>query len=131
MGERSTTGLELVRSTSEIVDLNKEASSHGLESVEEFETGDHIFFKVIPKRGVVRFDKQGELSSMYIGPSRYSREWVQSRTGWFCYQGYQVFKKYSMFPCSEGTPHIRLECWIGASLSLMQKGTIEKGPVHV
>ena len=68
MGKRSTTGLELVRSTSERVDLNKEASSHGLESVEEFEMGDHVFLKLIPKRGVVRFGKQGELSSRYIGP---------------------------------------------------------------
>ena len=68
MGERSTTGSELVRSTSEIVDLNREASSHGLESVEEFETGDYVFLKVIPKRGVVRFGKQGELSLRYIGP---------------------------------------------------------------
>ena len=68
MGERSTTGPELVRSTSKIVDLNREASSHDLEPVEEFETGDHIFLKVIPKRGVVRFDKKGELFSRYIGP---------------------------------------------------------------
>ena len=68
MGERSITGPELVRSTSEIVDLNKEAFSHGLEPVEEFETGDHVFLKVILKRGVVRFDKQGELSPRYIGP---------------------------------------------------------------
>ena len=57
MGERSTTGLELVRSTLEMVDLNREASSHGLKPVEEFQTGDHIFLKVIPERGVVRFGK--------------------------------------------------------------------------
>ena len=36
MGERSTTGPKLVRSTSEIVDLNREASSHDLEPIEEF-----------------------------------------------------------------------------------------------
>ena len=30
--------------------------------------GDHVFLKVMPKRGVVRFDKQGKLSSRYIGP---------------------------------------------------------------
>ena len=36
VGERSTIGPELVRSTSEIVDLNREASSHGLEPIEEF-----------------------------------------------------------------------------------------------
>ena len=68
MGERSTTSPELVRSTSERVNLNREASSHGLELVEEFEMGDHIFLKVIPKRGVARFSKQGELSPRYIGP---------------------------------------------------------------
>ena len=57
VGERSTTGPELVRSTSKVVDLNREVSSHGLEPVEEFKTGDHLFLKVISKRGVVRFGK--------------------------------------------------------------------------
>ena len=28
--------------------------------------GDHVFLKVMPKRGVVRFDKQGKLSPRYI-----------------------------------------------------------------
>ena len=30
--------------------------------------GDHVFLKVMPKRGVVRFGKQGNLSLRYIGP---------------------------------------------------------------
>ena len=30
--------------------------------------GDHVFLKVMPKRGVVRFGKQGKLLSRYIGP---------------------------------------------------------------
>ena len=30
--------------------------------------GDHIFLKVMPKRGVVRFGKQGKLALRYIGP---------------------------------------------------------------
>ena len=30
--------------------------------------GDHVFLKVMPKREVVRFDKQGNLASRYIGP---------------------------------------------------------------
>ena len=68
MGERSIIGPKLVRSTSEIVYLNREASSHGLEPVEEFEKGDQVFLKVIPKRGMVRFCKQGELLPRYIGP---------------------------------------------------------------
>ena len=34
----------------------------------EFEVGDHIFLKVMPKKGVVKFGKQGKLSSRFIGP---------------------------------------------------------------
>ena len=30
--------------------------------------GDHVIFKVMPKRGVVRFSKQGKLSYRYIRP---------------------------------------------------------------
>ena len=30
--------------------------------------GDHVFLKVMPKRGVVRFGKWGKLSPRYIGP---------------------------------------------------------------
>ena len=32
----------------------------------EFEVGDHVFLKVMPKRGVVRFGKRGKLSSRFI-----------------------------------------------------------------
>ena len=34
----------------------------------EFEVGDHVFLKVMPKRGVVRFGKRGKLSPRFIGP---------------------------------------------------------------
>ena len=34
----------------------------------EFEVGDHVFLKVMPKRGVVIFGKQGKLVPRYIGP---------------------------------------------------------------
>ena len=30
--------------------------------------GDHVFLKVMPNRGFVRFYKQGKLSPRYIGP---------------------------------------------------------------
>ena len=30
--------------------------------------GDHVFLKVMPKRGVVRFSKQGKLVPRYIEP---------------------------------------------------------------
>ena len=34
----------------------------------EFEVRDHVFLKVMPKRGVVRFGKRGKLSPRFIGP---------------------------------------------------------------
>ena len=34
----------------------------------EFEVGDHVFLKVMPKRGMVRFNKRGKLSPRFIGP---------------------------------------------------------------
>ena len=34
----------------------------------EFEVGDHVFLKVMPKRGVVRFGKRRKLSPRFIGP---------------------------------------------------------------
>ena len=34
----------------------------------EFEVGDHVFLKAIPKRGAVRFGKRGKLLPRFIGP---------------------------------------------------------------
>ena len=34
----------------------------------DFEVGDHVFLKVMPKRGVVRFGKRGKLSPRFIEP---------------------------------------------------------------
>ena len=34
----------------------------------EFKVGDHVFLKVMPKRGVVKFGKRGKLSPRFIGP---------------------------------------------------------------
>ena len=34
----------------------------------EFKAGDHVFLKVMPKRGVVQFGKRGKLSPKFIGP---------------------------------------------------------------
>ena len=33
-----------------------------------FEIGDHVFLKVSPTKGVMRFRKKGKLSPRYIGP---------------------------------------------------------------
>ena len=78
VGERPTTCPNLVRDTSEKVDLIRKrlltAQSQQKSYPDrrrrplEFEVGDHVFLKVMPNRGVVRFGKWGKLSSRYIGP---------------------------------------------------------------
>ena len=76
MGERSTTGPDLVRDTSEKVDLirkrllmaqsRKKSYADRRQRPLEFEVGDHVFLKVMPKRGVVRFSKREKPAPRYI-----------------------------------------------------------------
>ena len=78
MGERSITGPDLIKDTSEKVGLIQKClltAQSQLKSYTdrrrqplEFEVGDHVFLKVMPKRGVIRFGKRGKLSLRYIGP---------------------------------------------------------------
>ena len=78
MGERSITGPDLIRNTSEKVILigqrllMAQSQQKSYTDVRrrplEFEVGDHVFLKVMPKRGVVRFGKRGKLSPRVIGP---------------------------------------------------------------
>ena len=79
MGESSITDPDLIRDTFKKVSLIRQrlltAQSRQKSYVDvrrrplEFEVGDHVFFKVMPKRGVVRFGKRGKLSPRFIGPS--------------------------------------------------------------
>ena len=78
VGESSITGPDLIKDTSEKVSLIRQhlltAQSRQKSYADvrrrplEFEVGDHVFLKVMPKRGVVRFDKRGKLSPRFIGP---------------------------------------------------------------
>ena len=71
-------GSELVRDTYEKVDLIRKhfliAQSRPKSYADrrqwplKFEVGDHVFLKVMPKRGVIRFGKMGKLSPRHIGP---------------------------------------------------------------
>ena len=83
VGESSTTGPELIRVTSERVDLIRKhlltAQSWQKSYADrrqrplEFEAGDHVF--------LIRFAKRGKLSPRYIGPFK-----VLKRAGIFSYQ---------------------------------------------
>ena len=77
VGERSIMGPNLIRDTSEKVSLMRQrlltAQSRQKSCTDvrrrplEFEVGDHVFLKVMPKRGVVRFGKRGKLSPRFMG----------------------------------------------------------------
>ena len=47
----------------------------------EFEVVDHVFLKVMPKRGVVRFGKREKLSPRFVGPFE-----ILERVGTFAYR---------------------------------------------
>ena len=91
MGERITTGPELVRDTYEKVELirkrlltaqsQQKSYTDGRRQPLECEVGDHVYLKVIPKRGVVRFYKRKKLSPRYIRPFE-----VLERVGTVAYQ---------------------------------------------
>ena len=77
VGEKLSTSPDLVRGTCEKVDLirkrllkaqgQQKSYANRRRRPLEFEVGDHVFLKVMPKRGVVRC-KQGKLSPRYIRP---------------------------------------------------------------
>ena len=69
VGERSIIGLNLIRDTSEKVDLiqkrllttqsRQKSYANRRRRPLEFEVGHHVFFKVMPKRGVVNLSSEG------------------------------------------------------------------------
>ena len=91
VGESSITGPDLIRDTSEKVSMirqrllttqsRKKSYADVRRRPLEFEAGDHVFLKVMPKRGVVRFGKRGKLSLRFIGPFE-----ILERVGTVAYQ---------------------------------------------
>ena len=89
--ERSITGSDLIRDTYENVSLIRQrlltAQSQQKNYADvrrrplEFEVGDHVFLRVMPKRGVVRFGKHGKLSPRFTGPFE-----ILERVGTFTYR---------------------------------------------
>ena len=91
MGESSITGPDLIGDTYEKVSLIR----HRLLTAQSwqkryagvrrrplgFEVRDHVFLKVIPKRGVFGFDRHEKLSPRFIGPFE-----ILERVGTFAYR---------------------------------------------
>ena len=92
--------------------------------------GDHVFLKVLPKRGVIRFGKRGKLSPRYIGPFE-----VLERVGTVTYQlalplslssVHEVFHVSMLQKYTPDPTHI--VDW--GELVVDADGTFEEGPVR-
>ncbi|KZV25809.1 Retrotransposon protein, Ty3-gypsy subclass [Dorcoceras hygrometricum] len=77
-GERSEIGPDIIEQTAEAIkrirDRMKTAQSRQKSYADShrrdlnFEIGDHIFLKIAPMKGVMRFGRKGKLSPIFIGP---------------------------------------------------------------
>ena len=88
----------------------------------DFEVGDHVFLKVMPKREVVRFGKRGKLSPRFIGPLK-----ILERICIVTYRlryraACQMSTRYFTSPCSRSILQIQLMWWIRDRLRLTLMG---------
>ena len=97
----------------------------------EFEVDDHIFLKVMPKRGVVRFGKRGKLSPRYIGPFK-----ILERVGAVAYRlalppslsgVHEVFHVSMLRKYTPDPTHV--VDW--GKIDVDIDGTFEEGPVRI
>ena len=78
VGDRQIEGPELIKETSEKVPLIQERLRTAFSRQQsyadlkrravQFSVGDHVFLKISPMKGVMRFGKKGKLAPRYIGP---------------------------------------------------------------
>ena len=141
VGESSITGPDLIRDTSEKVSLIRQrlltAQSRQKSYADvrrrplEFEVKDHIFLKVIPKRGVVRFGKHGKLSPRFIGPFK-----ILERVGTVAYRlalppsmsgVHEVFHVFMLQKYTPDPAHV--VDW--GEIEIDTNGTFEEGPVCI
>ena len=141
VGESSITGPDLIRDTSEKVSLIRQrlltAQSLQKSYAEvrrrplEFKVEDHVFLKVMPKRGVVRFGKRGKLSPRFIGPFE-----ILERVGAVAYQlalppsmsgVHEVFHVSMLRKDTPDPAHV--VDW--GQIEVDTDGTFEEGPVCI
>ena len=97
----------------------------------EFEVGDHVFLKVMLKRGVVRLTKRGKLSPRFIGPFE-----ILERIGTVAYQlalppsmigVHEVFHVSMLRKYTPDLAHV--VDW--GQIEVDTDGTFEEGPVCI
>ena len=141
VGESSITSLDLIRDTSEKVNFiqkhllttqsRQKSYANRQRRPLEFEVVDHVFLKVMPKRGVVRFGKRGKLAPRYIRPFK-----ALERVGIVSYQlvlppslsgVHEVFHVSMLWKYTPDPAHV--VDW--GEITFDTDGTFEEGPVHI
>ena len=141
VGESSITDPDLIRDTSEKVSLirqhflmaqgRQKSYANVRRRPLEFEVGDHVFLKVMPKRRVVRFGKHGKLSSRFIGPFE-----ILERVGTVAYRlalpssisgVHEVFHVSMLRRYTQNPAHV--VDW--GEIEVDTDGTFEEGPVCI
>ena len=93
--------------------------------------GGHVFLKVMPRRGVIKFGKQGKLTSRYIGPFE-----ILERVGTIAYwlvlplslSGvHEVFHVSMLWKYTQNPAHV--VDW--GEITVDTDGTIKEGPMHI
>ena len=141
VGESSITGPDLIRDTSENVSLIRQrlltAQSRQKRYADvrrralEFEVRDHVFLKVMPKKGLVRFGNRGKLTPRFIGPFEIL-ERVGTVVYWLalppCMLGvHEVFHVSMLRRYTPDPSHI--VDW--GEIEVDTDGTFEEGPVRI
>ena len=95
----------------------------------EFEVWDHVFLKMMPKRGVVRFGKRGKLSPRVMGPFV-----IVERVGTVAYRlapsmlcVHEVFHVSMLLKYTPDPSHV--VDW--GQIEVDTDGTFEEGPVCI
>ena len=117
VGERKLSKVELINQTHEIIDKIREklqtAQSRQKSYADvhrkplAFEVGEHVFLRVSPLKGSLRFGKKGKLTPRYIGPFE-----ILQRVGPIAYRlalppTYRVFMMCSMYRTCDDIFQIR------------------------
>ena len=141
VGESSITGPDLIRDTSEKVSLIRKrllteqswqkSYADRRRRPLEFGVGDHVFLKVMPKRGVVRFGKRGKLSPRFIRPFE-----ILERVGTVAYRlalppnMSSVHEVFHVSMLRRYTPDLaHVVDW--GKIEVDTDGTFEEGPVRI
>ena len=141
VGESSITSPDVIRDTSEKVSLirqrllttqSRQKSYAGVRRRPlEFEVGDHVFLKVMPKKRVVRFGNRRKLSLGFIGPFK-----ILERVGTVAYRlvlphsmlGVHEVFHVSMLQKDTSDPAHVVD-W--GQIEVDTDGTFEEGPVCI